>query len=123
MCSILLLLILISSPFVFAGGANIKALAAFIHLSASLSIMLFLIKRGNTLIHLFLVIILGVLAGMAVSIYFGFFVFGFCSIYIDTAKNPLEASHIANKCSLIAVIIIFSSILLSYCLALYEFFT
>lgn len=121
MSSILLLLILFSSPFIFAGGFNIKAFAAIVHLFGSLFIILFSIKRWNTLISLFLVIILVVLAGMTVSIYFGFFTFGFCLTVIlsDSRINPLEDYRIVIiKNSLIVTIITLGSMLLSFCLAL-----
>ena len=124
MSAIIFLLMASTSPFVFAGGLNIKALYTFILFSASLFVMQYSIKRWNAFIQLFLVITFGITAGVTVSFSFGFFALGFClSNMFSDAKPQHEASNSARMHFYIVIAISFSLMLLSYCLALYDFFT
>ena len=114
-----------SSPFLFAGGLNKKALIAFMFLFISALFMHNIIDKRNPIIELLFAITLSVLASILVSIYFGFFTFAFClsCIASEAIINPHEASYVARKYSIIATIISCGFMCLSYCIALYDFFS
>ena len=122
MGEVLTLLVIFSSPFIFAGGVNIEALLVFIFLYVSSFVIRFLIKSGFAGIDLFATLVFGALAGTWVSVYFGFFILGYCLCYItiEAKKDPRAASYIIGKYSSPLITISFSFMGLSYFLALYD---
>ena len=117
-------LLFYSSPFVFAAGININILITLIFLFGSGVIKQYSTNRiGNTAIDILLAIVLGILAGILISIYFGFFVFGLYLSHIaaESIEKPFMTSYITRKYSSNIMSIGFWFCVLSYCLALYDF--